>query len=68
MLTATLDALAWGWPVKVIFSTVHMIGLCSIPLALLIIGATMADFWGEFRKTSGIGVMGLAILVRKRSR
>ena len=61
---ATLDAAAWGWPVKVIFSTIHLIGICAIPLALLLIGATMADFWGEFRKTSGGGVMTLAVVVR----
>lgn len=60
----TLDAAAWGWPVKVILSTVHFIGLCSIPLALILIGATMADFWHEFRETHGVGVMGLAIAVR----
>jgi predicted permease len=61
---ATLSTASWGWPVQVIFATIHLIGLCSIPLALLIIGATMADFWGEFRATSGAGVMGLAVLVR----
>ena len=61
---ATLDTLAWGWPVQVIFSTIHQIGLCSIPLAMLIIGATMADFWADFRKTSGVGVMMLGVLVR----
>ncbi len=61
---ATLDAVAWGWPVKVVLSTIHFIGLCAIPLALLIIGATMDDFWGEFRKTSGGGVMALAVVVR----
>jgi len=60
----SLDAAAWGWPVKVILSTIHFAGLCSIPLALLLIGATMADFWGEFRKTSGGGVMTLAVVVR----
>jgi predicted permease len=60
----TLDTLAWGWPVKMIFDTIHLIGLCSIPLALLLIGATMADFWGEFHAKSGLGVMALATLVR----
>ena len=60
----TLDAVAWGWPVKIMLVTVHMIGVCAIPLALLIIGATMADFWGEFHGASGMGVMGLAVLVR----
>jgi hypothetical protein len=61
---ATLDAVAWGLPVKIILSTIHLIGLCSIPLALILIGATMADFWGEFRKTGGGGVMALAVGVR----
>ena len=61
---ATLTRAAWGWPVKVAIDTIHLIGLCSIPLALLIIGATMADFWGEFHPANGAGVMGLAILVR----
>jgi hypothetical protein len=61
---ATLDAAAWGWPVMVALSTIHLVGLCSIPLALLLIGATMADFWGEFRTTSGVGVMVLSVFVR----
>jgi predicted permease len=61
---ATLDAVSWGWPVKVILSAVHLIGVCSIPLAMLIIGATMADFWSEFRKARGIGIMGLSVAVR----
>jgi predicted permease len=60
----TLDTLAWGWPLKVILDVVHLIGLCSIPVALLVIGATMADFWAEFRATTGAGVMALAVLVR----
>ena len=60
----TLDSLAWGWPVKMVFDTIHLIGLCSIPLALLLIGATMADFWETFKSNVGIGVMGLATLVR----
>ena len=61
---ATLDAAAWGWPVKIVVATIHLIGLCYIPLALLTIGATMADFWGEFYAAPGMGVMGLAVLVR----
>jgi hypothetical protein len=60
----TLNAVGWGWPVKVILSTIHLIGVCYIPVALLLIGATMADFWGEFRETSGAGVMALAVMVR----
>lgn len=61
---ATLEAHAWGWPVKIVTDTIHLIGLCSIPIALLLIGATMADFAGEFKVKSGGGVMALAIFVR----
>jgi len=61
---ATLDAVAWGWPVKVVFSTIHLIGVCAIPLALLIIGATMCDFWDKFHGARGTGVMALAVVVR----
>ena len=61
---ATLATAAWGWPVKVVVDVVHLIGLCSIPVALLVIGATMADFWNEFQASAGAGVMGLAVLVR----
>jgi predicted permease len=58
------NAPGWIWPVKVVFDTIHLIGTCSIPVALLIIGATMADFWGEFRAARGPGVMALAVVVR----
>jgi predicted permease len=61
---ATLDAAAWGWPVKMLVDTIHLIGLCSIPIALIVIGATMADFWGEFTRNPGPGVMLLSVLVR----
>jgi predicted permease len=63
---ATLDAAAWGWPVKILLTTIHYIGQCSIPLALLLIGATMADFWGDFSRTArrGLGAMGLSIVMR----
>ncbi len=61
---ATLDAVSWGWPIKIITSMIHLVGLCSIPLALLLIGATMADYWGEFRTTHGAKVMSLAVAVR----
>ncbi len=54
----------WGWPLQILVDTVHMIGICSIPLALLIIGATMADFWADFHADRGPGVMALAIVVR----
>jgi predicted permease len=61
---ATLAAVSWGWPVKVLFDAIHLAGICSIPIALLLIGATMADFWGKFHVGHGMGVMALGILVR----
>jgi predicted permease len=60
----TLTTVSWGWPVKVVLDVVHQIGLCSIPVALIVIGATMADFWNEFRASVGEGVMAQAVLVR----
>jgi predicted permease len=61
---ATLDAAAWGWPVKVVFGAIHFMSVISIPLALMLIGATMADFWGKFRMAHGVAVMVLSIFVR----
>jgi predicted permease len=61
---ATLAAAAWGWPVKMILDLINLIGLCSIPVALIVIGATMADFWSEFSASAGAGVMALALAVR----
>lgn len=61
---ATLNTVAWGWLVKVIMNAIHLIGLCNIPLALLLIGATMADFWTDVRIGRGLGVMTLAVLIR----
>jgi predicted permease len=60
----TLETASWGWPVKIVMDTIHLVGLATIPLAMLLIGATMADFWNEFRATSGMKVMGLSLLVR----
>jgi predicted permease len=62
--SATLADASWGWPVKILLDTIHLIGSCTIPIALLLIGATMADFWGDFRTARGGGVMLLATLVR----
>ena len=60
----TLAAAAWGWPVKIVMDTIHLIGICTIPVAMLLIGATMADFWVRFWVSHGGGVMILATLVR----
>jgi predicted permease len=44
--------------------SIHMVGSCTIPIAMMLIGATMADFWGEFRASQGWLVMGLSLVVR----
>jgi predicted permease len=61
---ATLNAVAWGWPVQLLTSTIHLVGLCTVPLALLLIGATMADFWSELRGDDGPGPLILSLAVR----
>jgi predicted permease len=61
---ATLASLSWGWPVKIVFDTIHFMGVASIPIALMLIGATMADYWGKFRIAHGAGVMALSVFVR----
>jgi predicted permease len=60
----TLATVDWGWPVKIVMDTLHAVGSCAIPLAMLLIGATMADFWGEFRATQGGKVMAVSLAVR----
>ena len=62
--STTLATVVWGWPVKLVMDTMHLAGSCAIPLAMLLIGATMADFWSRFRSSNGGSVMVLATLVR----
>jgi predicted permease len=60
----TLATAAWGWPISIVMSAIHAVGSCTIPLAMLLIGATMADFWVDFWDSRGGVVMTLAVLVR----
>jgi predicted permease len=61
---ATLESASWGWPVKLVSDSVHAVGSCTIPVAMLLIGATMADFWAAFWASRGAAVMILGVLVR----
>lgn len=45
-------------------TTTRMLGQCAIPVGLILIGATVADFRGEFRAVRGRGEMALACLLR----
>jgi malate permease and related proteins len=60
----TLATAAWGWPVKLVMDTIHLAGTCMIPIAMLLIGATMSDFWSRFHSSSGAVIMILAVAVR----
>lgn len=57
-----LEAQAW-FPGSV-RTGVHWLGQCAVPMALLLIGAVMADELAEFRAMAGWRVMGLAVLLR----
>jgi malate permease and related proteins len=61
---ATLASVSWGWPVKLVTDSIHLVGICTIPLAMLLIGATIADFWEDFWSSRGYAVMALGTLVR----
>ena len=49
---------------SVVRTTVHLLGQCAIPLALLLIGATVADHLEGFHSAHGWRVIGLASLLR----
>ncbi len=44
---------------------IHWLGQCAIPMALLLIGAVVADHLHEFHSQSGWRVMGVAVLMRQ---
>jgi hypothetical protein len=49
---------------KVVLTGVHWIGQCAVPMALILIGAIMADHLHEFHSASGWRVIGSAVLLR----
>jgi predicted permease len=58
---------AIGWDVHVpgtAATTFHWLGQCAIPLALVLIGAIVADHLKEFHTASGWRVMSAAVLLR----
>lgn len=59
------NALGWNAHVPAVVNTgVHWLGGCAIPLALILIGAIMADHLGEFHSARGWRVIGAAVLLR----
>src|SRR5437870_1080843 len=64
-LAVALNALGWDTLVpKVILTAVHWLGQCAIPMALILIGAIVADHLHAFRSASGWRVIGTAVLLR----
>jgi malate permease and related proteins len=44
--------------------TIHMVGLCALPMGLILVGATMADQLKGFQSRQGLGVMAGACVVK----
>ncbi len=64
-LAVALNALGWDTLVpKVVLTAVHWLGQCAIPMALILIGAVVADHLHEFHSASGWRVIGTAVLLR----
>lgn len=58
---------ALGWDVhepQVVSTGIHWLGGCAIPLALILIGAIMADHIGDFHSAHGWRVMGVGVALR----
>lgn len=65
VLAVALNALGWNTNVPPVVGTgMHWLGGCAIPLALILIGAIMADHLGEFHSANGWRVISSAVLLR----
>jgi predicted permease len=65
VLALILNALGWNANVPQVVSTsIHWLGGCAIPLALILIGAIMADHIGDFHSAHGWRVMGVGVALR----
>lgn len=65
VVAVAFNALSWDAGVPPAAGTaIHWLGGCAIPLALILIGAIMADHLGEFHSANGWRVITLAVLLR----
>lgn len=65
VLAILINALGWDAHEPQVISTgIHWLGGCAIPLALILIGAIMADHIGEFHSANGWRVISSAVLLR----
>lgn len=65
VLAVVLNAMGWHpYVPQVVLTAVHWLGQCAIPMALILIGAIVADHLHEFHSASGWRVIGTAVLLR----
>jgi len=65
LLAIGLNSLGWDADVpRVAGTAMHWLGGCAIPLALILIGAVMADHLSEFHSARGWRVLGGAVILR----
>jgi len=65
VLAVVLNALGWHALIPgVVLTGVHWLGQCAVPMALILIGAVVADRLHEFHSASGWRVIGTAVLLR----
>jgi malate permease and related proteins len=65
VLAVGFNALGWNTRVPQVVGTgIHWLGGCAIPLALILIGAIMADHLGEFHSANGWRIITSAVLLR----
>lgn len=64
-LALALNTLGWSAILpQALLTGIHWLGQCAIPIALILIGAVVADHVHEFHSRSGWRVMGTAVLLR----
>lgn len=65
LLAVAMNALGWNSHVPTVVGTgIHWLGGCAIPLALILIGAIMADHLGDFHSAHGWRVMAVGVALR----
>jgi predicted permease len=69
-LVAIVVALLFNWTgldshfPKPVLTGIHLLGQCSIPMALILIGAVVADYLNQFHSAAGWRVIAAAVLLR----
>jgi len=65
VLAIVLNTVGWETFIpSVVLTGIHWLGECAVPMALILIGAIIADHLHEFHSASGWRVIGMAVLLR----